>query len=165
MAEYSLSSTWYAEANARQLQDVSNYIRNVARSRGVQKEFVLWTAPKDRAVRGKSRSKNLIKPVGYTGYRDVNGVKQGCWIAATTRATNDYYDKTLMVHCFNRRPIVSVSSYLQDYGCPVDLKVFATSEMLQWFWRGCIRDNKPMTIAIGSKRMYGFFMDWLNGDD
>ena len=70
-----------------------------------------------------------------------------------------------MAHCFNRRPIVSVSSYLQDYGCPVDLKVFATSEMLQWFWRGCIRDNKPMTIAIGSKRMYGFFMDWLNGDD
>ena len=66
-----------------------------------------------------------------------------------------------MVHCYNRFPLLAVSSYLQDYGCPVDLKVFALSELLQWSYRGCIRKGEPMTLAIGSKRMYNYFMDWL----
>ena len=94
MAEYSLSSTWYAEANAKQLQDVSNYIRTVANRLGCKSKDVLWTLPKDRAVKGKSRSKNLVRPMSYSVYKDKDGVKQSCWIAATTRATNDYYDKT-----------------------------------------------------------------------
>lgn len=165
MMDYSMSSTWYSEANGDMLKDIANYIRNTARSRGLTKQDVLWTVPKERAVRGKVKSKKLVRPVGFTVYdakdKDDKEIKKPCWLAAQTRATNDYSEKKLMVHCYNRRPLVSVSSYLQDYGHPVDLKVFATSELLQWAWRGCIRKGEPMTLAIGSKRMYNYFMDWL----
>lgn len=172
MENYSLSSTWYAQASASQLKDVANYIRTCAKSRGITGESVSWTAPKSRSVKGKNKSKNLVRPVSYNEYTvkevDSEGkvvdVKKPCWLAAQTRATNDYHEKKLMIHCYNRHPLVAVSSYLQDYGHPVDSKVFALSELLQWSFRGCIRKGEPMTLAIGSKRMYGYFMEWLNDD-
>lgn len=164
MSEYSLSSTWYNEANGKQLNDVANYIRTIANRLGYTNQEVMWSVPKSRAVRGSNKSKKLVRPVSYSVYKDSDGVKKPCWLAAQTRATNNYSEKKLMVHCYNRHPILPVSAYLQDYGHPVDLKVFATSELLQWSWRGCIRKGEPMTLAIGSKRMYGYFMDWLNDD-
>lgn len=161
LMQHSLSTTWFAEANSKDLSEVTNYIRNTCKVYAMTKDDVVWTVPKFRAVKVGNSSKNLIRPMGYS----QNSDKETNWLAAQTRATNDYYDKKMMVHCYNRRPLVAVSSYLQDYGHPVDLKVFATSEILQWAWRGCIRDGKPMVLAIGSKRMYEYFMDWLESDD
>ena len=160
LMQHSLSTTWFAEANSKDLNEVTNYIRNTCKVYGMTKDDVVWTVPKFRAVKVGNSSKNLIRPMGYS----QNSDKETNWLAAQTRATNDYYDKKMMVHCYNRRPLVAVSSYLQDYGHPVDLKVFATSEILQWAWRGCIRDGKPMVLAIGSKRMYEYFIDWLERD-
>ena len=91
--------------------------------------------------------------------------KSPCFLAASVRATNDYARKKAMFHCFNRFPLISVSSYLHDYGAPLDNKVFALSEMLQWLWRGCIRENKPMVVAIANKRMYSLFVEWLDSDE
>lgn len=164
MNNYSLSSTWYSEANGKQLNDVSNYIRTIANRLNLSSSDVAWTAPKDRSVRSKVKSKKLVRPIGYSEYKDEDGVKKPCWLAAQTRATNNYSDKKLMVHCYNRRPLVPVSSYLQDYGHPVDLRVFALSELLQWAWRGCIRKGEPMTLAIGSKRMHNYFTEWLDSE-
>lgn len=142
-------------------KEVGKYIRNVAKGGGFANGDVLWTLPKNRAVRGNVKSKNLIRPIGYSFYEDENGDKKPCWIATQTRATNDYRTKKCMVHCYNRFPLQPVASYLQDYGHDVDVKVFAISELVQWAWRGCIRDDKPMTLAIGSKRMHKYFLDWL----
>jgi hypothetical protein len=165
LINYSLSATWYSEANGKQLNDISTYIRSVARTGGFNNSEILWTAPKERSVRGANKSKKLVRPIGYSVYKDDEGNKKSCWIAAQTRATNDYREKELMVHCSNRRPILTVQSYLQDYGQPIDLQILATSELLQWAWRGCIRDGKPMTLAIGSKRMYNFFVQWLDDSE
>ena len=67
-----------------------------------------------------------------------------------------------MVHLINRYPLVCVNAYLQDFGCKMNPNVFALSEMLQWLWRGCIRNKEPMNVVIGSERMYWLFMNWLN---
>ena len=67
-----------------------------------------------------------------------------------------------MIHCYNRYPLQDVASYLQDYGHKIDDDVFALSELVQWCWRGQVRSSFPMTICIGSKRMYELFMNWLN---
>lgn len=164
LMNYSLSSNWYLTANATMLKEVGKYIRNVCRNGGFKSADVLWTLPKSRAVKSGSKTKNLVRPVSYSFYEDENGDKKPCWIATQTRATNDYRTKKCMVHCYNRFPLQPVASYLQDYGHDVDVKVFATSELVQWAWRGCIRDDKPMTLAIGSKRMHNFFMQWLNDE-
>lgn len=161
LMNYSLSSNWYLTANATMLKEVGKYIRNVCRNGGFKSKDVLWTLPKSRAVKSGSKTKNLVRPVSYSFYEDENGDKKPCWIATQTRATNDYRTKKCMVHCYNRFPLQPVASYLQDYGHDVDVKVFATSELVQWAWRGCIRDDKPMTLAIGSKRMHKYFLDWL----
>lgn len=157
---YAMSSTWWTEASEKQINDVANYIRNTANKYNLTADDVLWTVPKARAVRQRGQKKNLMKPMSYT--RDSN--RESCYLSATTRATNKYSHKKAMFHCYNRRPLVPVSSYLQDYGCSIDFKVFATSELVQWLWRGCIRNNEPMVVAIGSERMYNYFLEWLNED-
>ena len=160
MEGYSLSSSWWKDANAKQINDVSNFIRTNSRNFNLKGRDVLWTAPKNRSA-GSSLNKNILKPSGY-----ILDAKSGtpCYLSATTRATNDFAHKKAVFHCYNRFPLVSISSYLQDYGYPVDLEVFATSELVQWIFRGCIRKGKPMIVGIASKRMYGYFVKWLNKD-
>lgn len=158
--DYQQSSTWWSEANAKQINDIANFIKTNSLSLGLKGEDVCWTAPKSRSVKVGGQKKNLLKPKGYIQDKEGNP----CYLAAQTRATNLYDNKKAMFHCYNRRPLVPVSAYLQDYGHPVDLRVFSLSELLQWSWRGCIRKGEPMTLAIGSKRMYSYFMDWLNDE-
>ena len=48
--------------------------------------------------------------------------------------------------------------------------VFAISEMVQWIWRSCIRNQEEIYLAIASKRMRFLFLNWLhdlplNNDD
>lgn len=161
--KYNLTSTWWKEADRSQINDVSNYIRTNAKSLGLSGHDVLWTVPKNRAVKTKGNSNKIyVKPRAY----NISTVdKSPCFLAASVRATNDYAHKKAMFHCFNRFPLISVSSYLHDYGAPLDNKVFALSEMLQWLWRGCIRENKPMVVAIANKRMYSLFVEWLDSDE
>ena len=158
LMDYSMSSTWWAEANGEQIKHVKNYIETTAKKYGMLADDVLWTLPKARAVKTSNNGKIIVKPKGYT--KDSNSVP--CYLSSNTRATNIYAYKKAMIHCYNRHPIQSVKSYLQDYGCPVDINVFALSEMLQWLWRGCIRKGEPMVVAVGSKRMYTLFSNWLN---
>lgn len=162
MKALGLSSSWYKseKASRKTLAIVSNYIRYVAKQSELESKYVAWCVPKLRAEKNKSSKTILVKPTGFI--EDEN--KGSCFLSATTRATNEYRHKQLMIHCYDRYPQVTVSAYLEDYGCPVDKQVFALSELLQWVWRGCIRDKKPMKVAIGSFRMYNLFKDWLYED-
>lgn len=154
---YSLSTSWYKNrATAKEISDVNNYIRRICRGSGFTAREVAWCVPKERAVKSYNVT-NIVKPVGFT-YDDEG---KHCHLSATIRATNSYSHKKVMVHCYDRHPHVSVAAYLNDYGCGIDKDVFALSELLQWSWRGCIRNDEPMTLAIGSKRMYNLFKDWL----
>jgi len=160
LKDYSMSSTWWSEANAKQINDVANFIRTNALNYGLKNDDVCWTAPKSRSVKQSGQKKNLLKPRGFIQDSDGNP----CYLAANVRATNKLAHKKGMFHCYNRRPLVSVSSYLEDYNCKVDLQVFATSEMVQWLWRGCIRNDEPMIVGIANKRMYNYFVEWLESD-
>lgn len=159
---YSMSSSWYkSKSTAKDLNEISKYIRNVCIASKLDATEVAWCVPKDRVTKTSRNNKSLVKPHSYT--KDSEG--NSCYLSATMRATNLYRHKKLMIHCYDRYPHISVSSYLQDFGVAVDNQVFALSELLQWAWRGCIRDDQPMTLAIGSKRMYNLFKDWLEEDD
>ena len=83
-------------------------------------------------------------------------------LPAQLRATNDYRNKKVVVHCFNRFPMVDVASYLADYDCNIDTPKFSTSEMVQWIWRSQIRSKKPIIVGIANKRMHKLFSQWLN---
>ena len=162
LINYSMSSSWYKnKATSANINDVSKYIRNTCVSLKCEAADVAWCVPKDRVTKTTRGNKSLITPKGYT--KTASG--EHCYLSAMMRATNAYRNKKVMIHCYDRYPHISVSSYLQDFGVGVDNQVFALSELLQWAWRGCIRDDQPMTLAIGSKRMYHLFKEWLEEEN
>lgn len=69
-----------------------------------------------------------------------------------------------MIYLANLFPNPILTRYITDRGqehCP---NMFAVSEMLQWLWRGCIRDDKPMTVFIPAERMRALLYAWLDTD-
>ena len=159
ISSFSLSSTWYADANEKQLKMISSYISNIARKHCNDFTELMYTVPKKRHEASRSNV-NIVKPPKF--YRKkIDGSWSYNWLPVQMRATNDYCHKTVAVHCQNRFPLVAVSSYLSDYDCAIDVKVFALSEMVQWIWRSQIREGKPIVLAIANKRMYNLFKNWL----
>lgn len=159
----SLSSSWYAKATQKDLTKMANSIRNLADANKAHNSDIVWCVPSS-LVNPKLKSGRKVSPKGYTaGTGDIgeDGIAQGCFLACSSRATNAYRSRSVMVHCYNRFPHLSVSSFLQDYGCTVDANQFALSELLQWVWRSQIRDGKPIKLCILSKRMRKLFQDWL----
>lgn len=159
VSQLSLSSTWYEDANEEQLKTVSRYISNIARKYCGDFTDLMYTLPKKRHLSNRGNV-NIVKPIKF--YRKkIEGEWSYNWIPVQMRATNNYKHKSVAIHCQNRFPLVAVSSYLSDYNCAIDVKVFALSEMVQWIWRSRIREGKPITLAIANKRMYNLFKSWL----
>lgn len=155
------SSNWY-KSSTSDLSAISKYIRNVCRSEGAKAEDVMWTV-KSSFVDCSSNSKRSIKPNGYHQYKE-NGEVKSCWVGCSAKATNEYREKSMLVHCYNRYPHLTLIAFMQDCGYPLDERQFALAEMLQWVWRSRIRDGKPIKLAILSKRMREIFKDWLYND-
>lgn len=163
---YAMTSTWWdSKLTEKPCADIRNYILRNARKYANSADEVYWTLPKARAKGASDKVRKnyqLINPIGFVHYKDKGGVKRPCWLSTHTRATNMYSNKRVAIHCFNRYPLHDVDSYLKDYGCPIDAKVFCLSEVLQWFFRGCIRNEEPMVWCIASKRVYDLVYRWLN---
>lgn len=160
----SFSASWYLKATQKELNGLAKSIRAVGNSQKVLSGDLLWCSPVSVA-RPQRRNVKKIAPVSYSaGTGDINesGIASGCFLPCSSRATNAYRDRSVLVHCYNRFPHLSVSSFLQDYGCTVDNNQFALSELVQWVWRSQIRDGKPIKLCILSKRMRKLFQEWLD---
>lgn len=158
----SLSSSWYKSANQKTLTDLANSIRAIGVTNKAKGSDLLWCTPSSVARPRTSVSKK-VNPKGYSAGKGdvVNGIASGSFLPCSSRATNNYRDRSVMVHCYNRFPHVTVSCFLEDYGAAVDSNQFALSELLQWIWRSRIRQGEPIKLCILSKRMRKIFQEWL----
>ena len=154
----SFSSNWYL-TSTNDLSIVSNYIRNVCRAEDAKAKDVMWTT-KGSFVNNET-SRRLVKPAGYLKYKDKTGEKKSCWVGCSSKATNEYQNKSVLVHCYNRYPHRILLAFMQDCGYPLEEGRFALAEMLQWIWRSRIRKGEPIKLAILPKRMRMLFKDWL----
>lgn len=162
----SLSSTWYKDSNQKQLAKIANSIRAVGNTNKVLGSDLVWCTPSSIA-RPKQKGGKKVNPVGFsagTGDLNTEGFATGSYLPCSSRATNVYRDRSVLVHCYNRFPHQTVSAFLSDYGASVDPNQFALSELVQWIWRSQIRDGKPIKICILSKRMRKLFQDWLTDE-
>ena len=82
-------------------------------------------------------------------------------IPCNARASNEYASKTVMVHAYNRYPLLSVSKYLDAHNVVYSSEVFALNELLQWLWRSAILNREPIHVAVLSERMLNLFEIWL----
>lgn len=86
------------------------------------------------------------------------------FIPVNMRASNAYRDREAMVYLANMFSNPALRKWIEAKGDTIDEDLFALSEMLQWIWRGCIRDNKPMHLLVPSERMRTLLEAWLIAD-
>ena len=95
---------------------------------------------------------NKCKGKGYS-----NG-----YMAFNIRATNEFRHKRCFAYCVNLYQNPMDIAFFTDKGVKIDQDAWALSEMIQFIFRGCIRDGKPMNIYIPSSRMRNLLIKWLN---
>lgn len=147
--KYSLSTNFYNNATKEELRNVSNAILSACRK--YDRDQVIYTLPKHMVI-----TKGAA-PIRVRGFPSDT-----CFLFASAKATNDYAHKNVVVHAFNRHPMVSLVAYLQDYGFPLDRDEYAISEMVQFIWRSSIRKGEEIHLYILSKRMLNLFKSWLD---
>ena len=50
---------------------------------------------------------------------------------------------------------------LKHHDVELNEETYALNRMIQWLWRGCIRNDQEMYVYIPSRRMRHLFLKWL----
>lgn len=90
---------------------------------------------------------------------------KGYWnsnVVFSKKSSNDFRDRTVLAYPVNLFSSGYIVKFYYDHGECFDNDRYALSIMLQWIWRSAIRDGKPITIYIPSKRMRTLLIDWIN---
>ena len=149
-APHDLCMSWY-KRRGRYHEDMcklrGNMQKIMRRMDGpVPTDRLLWTTFKN------SYGKLVGEHGRYsTGYLQMNA-----------RATNSYRDRDLVMYLVNRFVDPAIMEFFTKRGIVIDEDKFALSEMLQFIWRSAIRDNKPITVYIPSKRMRNLLKQWID---
>lgn len=143
-----LSKSWFLRNKKTykmiELQnDIYNFFRHNTQAK---KEEKLWTTFKE--------FKRYIQKKGFvSGFASIN-----------SRATNEYSHKTAVAYIGNRYLKPTIKNFFTFNRIPIPNNFedkFALSEIIQFVYRSAIRNNKPITVYIPSKRMRALFEEWL----
>lgn len=119
----------------------------------MRKGNVFWTTFK--------AYQSVLAGVGYKRAKKVDGVKRSPFVSKNMRASNEYKDCTNCIYTINIHPNGSLKSHLAASGVLMDRDKYALSELVQFIFRGSIREYKPMDLYILSDRMRALLEDWL----
>lgn len=147
-AEYALSANWYKQRKRDhpEMKILRNSMNTFFRRRTSSKSSEqLWTCYKGDASK-------LYGP---------NGRFASSFLQLAARATNEYRHRNCMAYMVNRFVDPNVGKFFATKGIYVNTEEFALAEMLQWIWRGCIRDDQPIELYIPSRRMRKLLKDWI----
>ena len=146
----SLSMSWFSRnaktALMKQLQNnINNFFKNIVKGTPINQK--LWTTFKEYS--------EVVKGKGYTN----------AFVPINIRATNNYKESTAVAYIANRYMKPTLKHFFEVSGIEVDENTYALSELIQFIYRSSIRDGKPITVYIPSKRMRELFKDWINKKD
>lgn len=145
-----LSKSWYDNADKESIDKYKAMMRSCVVTTKAKAGEIFWTTYKDYQTK--------MQGAGYT-----KGVSEDmpAFLPMNIRATNDYRNYTLCMYAVNifKNPVEV--NYLESNGIEVDEDVFALSEMIQFIWRGAIRQGKHMKVLILSERMRDLLIKWL----
>lgn len=88
----------------------------------------------------------------------------GSFLQLAARATNEYRSRKYLAYLANKFIDPNVSKFFAQRNIKIDADEYALSEMLQWIWRGCIRDDKPIELYIPSRRMRELLQGWIESN-
>lgn len=145
-----LSKSWYQNANSDDIKKYKAMLRSCVVTNKAKAGNVFWTVYKD--------FKGVMSGAGYT-----KGISEDmpAFLPMNTRSTNNYKEYELCMYAVNLFKNPVEVNYLISNGISVDEDTFALSEMIQFVWRGAIREGKPMKVLVLSTRMRNLLIKWL----
>lgn len=150
-SRYTFSSGWHSDISKDKIKSVKSILRSCLVTHKAKAGDVFWTS--------FLSSQTKLQGVGYS-----KPVKGGLppFLPCNTKATNNYRDYWLCMYTVNifKNPIEV--SYLRSKGVEFNEDMYALSQMIQFVWRGCIRQGKPMKVLILSNRMKSLLEGWLS---
>ena len=152
-----------------QSNDIGNKITSLS---------VNWFLNNKKDLRRLSfKTKNIFNRVfktnsnenAYTTFKDYSSNVKGSgfskgFIPVNSRATNNFSEKKSMAYLANRYYNPTITQFFEVKGVETNQDLWALGELLQWVWRGCIRNNEPMNLYVPSKRMRTLLIKWLNNE-
>ena len=141
-----LSVNWFSnnKANSKKISfTTTNIFTRVFKTKSEQNAF--------------STFKDYISNIKGAGY------SKG-FIPVNSRATNNFSEKKSMAYLANRYYNPTITQFFEAKGIETNQDLWALGELLQWVWRGCIRNNEPMNLYVPSKRMRTLLINWLNNE-
>jgi len=142
----SFSKTWVenlSKSNAKKItESVSNLFKRSFKTKSIENAFTTFKDDKSK-FKGKGYAKGFI--------------------SINARSTNDFRHKKSMAYFGNRFFKPQQISFFNERNIQLNQDLWALSELIQWIWRGCIRDSKRMNLYIPSERMRSLMYDWLEG--
>lgn len=152
---YQLSSTWYSKhANEEDFKQLNNNLNNFFRKTvPTDNNNLYWTAKKSFAPKLKNAKCKLNKK---------DDRSKDNFVAFNARATNDYGHCTSMAFLYNRFPNPLEKSFFAKYDVEINEDMLAVSDLIQFIFRGSIRNGQPMNCYIPSGRMRSLLKSWAN---
>ncbi|WP_061464035.1 hypothetical protein [Peribacillus simplex] len=150
-----LSSSWFRKtATPKDLKQLNNNLRNYFRSvEPTENEYIFWTTISDFAPTLKNAKCKWNK----NGDRASDN-----FVALNARATNAYGHCTSMAYVYNRFVNPIEKNFFSEYGIKVDEDKLAVSDLIQFLFRGCIRNGEEMNCYIPAERMRTLLKRWAN---
>jgi hypothetical protein len=152
---YQLSSTWFRyTASPKDLKQLNNNLRNYFRQvEPTENEYIFWTTISDFAPKLKNAKCKWNKN---------NDRSSDNFVALNARATNSYGNCTSMAYVYNRFVNPLEKNFFREYVIEVDEDKLAVSDLIQFLFRGCIRNDEPMNCYIPAERMRTLLKRWAN---
>lgn len=147
--------TWYDKKSEGKLPIVKRSIEVALRDK-MPKGDVFWTTFKDW--------RSDLEGRGYTRGKKIGGQLRSPFVEKNKRASNEYRDCINCIYTINIYPNGSLESHLASLGITLDRDMYALSELIQFIFRGSIRQHKDMWVLILSERMSLLLKEWLETD-
>ena len=96
-------------------------------------------------------------------YMTAEDKRNVSYLSQTIRGTNDFSHKKFMAYMPNTFMDPQIRNFLTQHGVRIEEDSYALNRMIQWLWRGCIRNGQDMHVFVPSTRMRKLLVDWLHG--
>jgi hypothetical protein len=151
-----LSMTWWRNISPEDTTELGKVCKSIMAACKANSESTMVTMPKGNYVGVNEEGKTVKKLVVPKLTMDV------AYVTHNARATNEFAHKTLAINLCNLYPSQPVKVYMQDMGFECNNDTYALNTLIQWIFRGCIRDGKPMKVALLSGRMSTLLKEWVS---
>lgn len=151
--DYVLSSSWFSKATDEEIlqlkKNLKNYFQNI---NNTPNSKLYWTTKKNYAEKLKTPKTKINKN---------DDRSKDNFLPFSTRATNDYRECYSTAFLYNRFMNPMEKSFFHTRGVKVNEDMLAQSDLIQFLFRGCIREGKEMNCYIPSSRMRNLLYDWM----